>query len=133
MGSEMCIRDRIVLVALSTKTAILLTEFASLQRQAGLSIFDSAVSALKLRFRAVLMTAFAFMLGVLPLLFASGAGAASRQVLGTAVFGGMVTATVLSLIVVPMMYYVVQSLAEAVTGRARAGTEASGNNASADN
>ena len=123
----------IVLVALSTKTAILLTEFASLQRQAGLSIFDSAVSALKLRFRAVLMTAFAFMLGVLPLLFASGAGAASRQVLGTAVFGGMVTATVLSLIVVPMMYYVVQSLAEAVTGRARAGTEASGNNASADN
>jgi HAE1 family hydrophobic/amphiphilic exporter-1 len=123
----------IVLVALSTKTAILLTEFASLQRQAGLSVFHSAVSAVKLRFRAVLMTAFAFMLGVLPLLFASGAGAASRQVLGTTVFGGMVTATVLSLIVVPMMYYIVQSLLEAVTRSADTGGIVDDNSASTDN
>ncbi|MGB0415165.1 MAG: efflux RND transporter permease subunit, partial [Coraliomargarita sp.] len=102
----------ILLIALSTKTAILLTEFASVQRQNGLSIFDSAVESVKLRFRAVLMTAFSFILGVIPLLVASGAGAASRQILGTAVFGGMVCATVLSLIVVPMMYFVIQKLAE---------------------
>ncbi|MGC6455608.1 MAG: efflux RND transporter permease subunit [Coraliomargaritaceae bacterium] len=123
----------IVLVALSTKTAILLMEFASIQRRAGLSVFDSAVSALKLRFRAVLMTAFAFMLGVLPLLFASGAGAASRQTLSTAVFGGMVTATVLSLIIVPMMYYVVQSLVEAVAGRTQTDTKSAVNSTSTNN
>jgi len=102
----------ILLIALSTKTAILLTEFASVQRKSGMSIFDSAVESVKLRYRAVLMTAFSFILGVLPLLFASGAGAASRQILGTAVFGGMVCATLLSLIVVPMMYFVIQKLTE---------------------
>lgn len=102
----------ILLIALSTKTAILLTEFASVQREKGMSIYDSAVEAVKLRFRAVLMTALSFVLGVLPLLVASGAGAASRQILGTAVFGGMVAATILSLVVVPMMYYIIQRIAE---------------------
>lgn len=106
----------ILLIALSTKTAILLTEFASVQRQKGMSIFDAAVEAVKLRFRAVLMTALSFVLGVIPLLVASGAGAASRQILGTAVFGGMVCATILSLIVVPMMYYVIQRISESLRG-----------------
>ncbi|MGB0413948.1 MAG: efflux RND transporter permease subunit [Coraliomargarita sp.] len=106
----------ILLIALSTKTAILLTEFASVQRKKGMSIFDSAVEAVKLRFRAVLMTAFSFILGVIPLLIASGAGAASRQILGTAVFGGMVAATILSLIVVPMMFFVIQKMVEAIRG-----------------
>jgi multidrug efflux pump subunit AcrB len=109
----------ILLIALSTKTAILLTEFASVQRQNGMSIFDSAVEAVKLRFRAVLMTALSFILGVIPLLVASGAGAASRQILGTAVFGGMVAATLLSLIVVPMMYFVIQTLADKMSGGSR--------------
>ena len=105
----------ILLIALSTKTAILLTEFASAQRKSGMSIFDSAVESVKLRFRAVLMTALSFILGVIPLLIASGAGSSSRQILGTTVFGGMVAATLLSLIVVPMMYFVIQSIAEKIT------------------
>ena len=84
-----------------------------------MSIFDAAVEAVKLRFRAVLMTALSFILGVIPLLIASGAGAESRQILGTAVFGGMVFATVLSLIVVPMMYFVIQKLVEGVCGGAK--------------
>ncbi|HBR67017.1 MAG TPA: hydrophobe/amphiphile efflux-1 family RND transporter, partial [Opitutae bacterium] len=105
----------ILLVALSTKTAILLTEFASAQRKSGMSIFDSAVESVKLRFRAVLMTALSFILGVIPLLIASGAGSASRQILGTTVFGGMVAATLLSLIVVPMMYFVIQTISEKIT------------------
>ncbi len=106
----------ILLIALSTKTAILLTEFASVQRQNGMSIFDSAIEAVKLRFRAVLMTALSFILGVIPLLIASGAGSASRQILGTAVFGGMLAATALSLIVVPMMYFVIQTVVEEISG-----------------
>ncbi|MBC8371625.1 multidrug efflux RND transporter permease subunit [Opitutales bacterium] len=106
----------ILLIALSTKTAILLTEFASVQRQNGMSIFDSAIEAVKLRFRAVLMTALSFILGVIPLLIASGAGSASRQILGTAVFGGMLAATALSLIVVPMMYFVIQTVVEKISG-----------------
>ena len=105
----------ILLIALSTKTAILLTEFASAQRKSGMSIFDSAVESVKLRFRAVLMTALSFILGVIPLLIASGAGSSSRQILGTTVFGGMLAATLLSLIVVPMMYFVIQSIAEKIT------------------
>ena len=83
----------ILLIAMSTKTAILLTEFAKMKRDEGMSIRDSAEEAVKLRFRAVMMTALPFVLGVLPLLIASGAGAESRKILGTAVFGGMIAAT----------------------------------------
>jgi HAE1 family hydrophobic/amphiphilic exporter-1 len=106
----------ILLIAMSTKTAILLTEFASVKRKEGMSIFDSAVESVKLRFRAVLMTAISFILGVIPLVIASGAGAASRQILGTAVLGGMLAATVLSLIIVPMMYFVIQTIVEKISG-----------------
>lgn len=102
----------VLLIGLSTKTAILLTEFAKVKRDEGFSIFDSAVEAVRLRFRAVMMTALSFILGVIPLMVASGAGAESRKILGTAVFGGMLAATALSLAVVPMLYYVVQSLSE---------------------
>jgi len=102
----------VLLIGLSTKTAILLTEFAKLKREEGLSIFDSAVEAVRLRFRAVMMTALSFVLGVIPLLIASGAGAESRKILGTAIFGGMVAATALSLAVVPTLYYLVQRLSE---------------------
>lgn len=102
----------ILLIAMATKTAILLTEFAKLKRDEGMSIFDSAVESVRLRFRAVMMTALSFILGVLPLLIASGAGAESRKILGTAVFGGMIFATAISLAVVPMLYYVVQKITE---------------------
>jgi len=102
----------ILLIAMSTKTAILLTEFAKMKRDEGMSIFDSAVEAVRLRFRAVMMTALSFVLGVIPLLIASGAGAESRKVLGTTVFGGMISATLVSLAAVPMLYYVVQRLSE---------------------
>ncbi len=102
----------ILLIAMSTKTAILLTEFAKMKRDEGMSIFDSAVEAVRLRFRAVMMTALSFVLGVIPLLIASGAGAESRKVLGTTVFGGMIAATLVSLAAVPMLYYVVQRLSE---------------------
>jgi len=98
----------VLLIGLCTKTAILIVEFAKVEREAGKSVFDAAMSAANLRFRAVLMTAFSFILGVLPLLLASGAGAESRKVLGTTVFGGMLVATVASLIFVPMLYYIVQ-------------------------
>ncbi|MFC7339429.1 efflux RND transporter permease subunit [Haloferula chungangensis] len=102
----------ILLIAMSTKTAILLTEFAKIKREEGMSIFDSAIEAVRLRFRAVMMTALSFVLGVIPLLIAAGAGAESRKVLGTTVFGGMIAATLISLAAVPMLYYVVQRISE---------------------
>ncbi|MGF1483491.1 MAG: efflux RND transporter permease subunit [Opitutales bacterium] len=102
----------VLLIGLATKTSILLVEFAKeLQESRGLSAFDAALESLRLRFRAVLMTAFSFVLGTFPLVIASGAGAAARQVLGTTVFGGMIVATVLSLIFVPVLYYMIQKLA----------------------
>ena len=102
----------VLLIGLCTKTAILIVEFAKVEHEEGKSIFDAAMSASNLRFRAVLMTAFSFILGVIPLLLASGAGAESRKVLGATVFGGMLVATVASLIFVPMLYYIVQRISE---------------------
>jgi HAE1 family hydrophobic/amphiphilic exporter-1 len=102
----------VLLIGLCTKTAILIVEFAKVEHEAGKSIFDAAMSAANLRFRAVLMTAFSFVLGVLPLLFATGAGAESRNVLGATVFGGMLVATIASLIFVPVLYFIIQSASE---------------------
>jgi len=107
----------VLLIGLSTKSAILIVEFAKAQRDSGMPIFEAAVSAARLRFRAVLMTAFSFILGVIPLLIATGAGSESRKAIGTAVFGGMVVATVVSVVVVPMLYYVVQSISEKFGGK----------------
>ncbi len=102
----------ILLIAMATKTAILLTEFAKLKRDEGMTIRDAALAAVELRFRAVMMTALSFVLGVIPLLIASGAGAESRKVLGTAVFGGMIASTLVSLAAVPMLYFVIQTISE---------------------
>ncbi len=102
----------VLLIGLSTKSAILIVEFAKSLREEGRSVFDAAIEATRLRFRAVLMTAFSFILGVIPLLVASGAGAESQKVIGTSVFGGMLVATALSLAAVPMLYYLIQTLTE---------------------
>lgn len=99
----------ILLIALSCKTAILIAEFAKSQREEGKSVFVAATEASRLRFRPILMTAATFILGVLPLVFAQGAGSASRQALGLAVFGGMIAATALLLIFVPVFYVVIEN------------------------
>jgi len=87
-------------------------EFAKQLRDEGKSIYDAAMTAARLRFRAILMTAFSFILGVIPLVIASGAGARSRISLGTAVFGGMLASTVLGVFFIPFLYYVIQSLVD---------------------
>jgi HAE1 family hydrophobic/amphiphilic exporter-1 len=102
----------VLLVALASKNAILIVEFAVQLRQQGQSLLEAAENAAKLRFRAILMTSFAFILGVVPLLTATGAGAASRQAVGTAVFGGMIAATLFSVLFVPMFFVVLRRVSE---------------------
>ena len=106
----------VLLVALASKNAILIVEFGSEQRREGLPIREAATKAAELRFRAILMTAFSSILGFLPLLTASGAGAASRIAVGLAVVGGMVAATFFSLTFVPSFFVVFQSLQEKLFG-----------------
>jgi HAE1 family hydrophobic/amphiphilic exporter-1 len=97
----------IMLIGLAAKNAILIVEFAKMEHESGKNLMDSAMSAAKLRFRPILMTAFAFILGVVPLLTASGAGAESRKVMGMAVFAGMSVATILGVLLIPMLYVAV--------------------------
>jgi multidrug efflux pump len=102
----------VTLIGLSAKNAILIVEYAKLRRDEGMTIYDAAIEAAHLRLRPILMTSFAFILGVVPLLIATGAGASSRRALGTAVFGGMNAATMLAIFIVPVLYYTVQRFAE---------------------
>jgi len=102
----------VMLIGLASKNAILIVEFAKQRREDGLSVIEAAMQAAMIRLRPILMTAFAFILGVFPLVIASGAGAQSRHSLGTAVFGGMILSTMLSLIVVPVFYVVIENLRE---------------------
>jgi HAE1 family hydrophobic/amphiphilic exporter-1 len=97
---------------MACKTAILIVEFAKANRESGKTIQEAAMEASVVRFRPIVMTGAAFISGVFPLVIASGAGAASRQALGTAVFGGMIAATALMVIFVPAFYVVIQSLSE---------------------
>jgi hydrophobic/amphiphilic exporter-1 (mainly G- bacteria), HAE1 family len=102
----------VLIIALASKNAILIVEFARELRHKGETIIDSAVTAARMRFRPILMTSFAFILGIVPLVNARGAGAASRQALGTAVFGGMIAATVLAVFFVPVFFVVIQRINE---------------------
>jgi multidrug efflux pump len=101
----------VTLIGLAAKNAILIVEFARTRYEAGHSIRDAALEAARLRLRPILMTSFAFILGVTPLLIARGAGAASRRSLGTAVFGGMNAATLLAIFIVPVLFAVIQGIA----------------------
>jgi len=102
----------IVLVGLASKNAILIVEFAKRRQEGGLSRFDSAVEAARIRLRPILMTSFAFIMGVFPLVVAQGAGAESRRLLGTAVFSGMLGVTFFGLLLTPVFYVVAQALAQ---------------------
>jgi multidrug efflux pump len=98
----------IAIIGLSSKNAILIIEFARELQERGMSLLDATVEACRLRFRPILMTSFAFILGVLPLAISTGAGANSRHALGTGVIGGMFTATVLAVFLVPVFFVVVR-------------------------
>lgn len=107
----------VLLFGLACKTAILIVEFAKEKREEGLGLYESACFAAKLRFRAVLMTAISFILGVIPLVIAVGAGAGSRRALGTVVFGGMLISCIFGTLLIPSFFVFAQGLIEKISKR----------------
>jgi HAE1 family hydrophobic/amphiphilic exporter-1 len=101
----------VMLIGLAAKNSILIVEFAEHLRKQGRSIFDAAVESARIRLRPILMTSFAFILGVMPLAFATGAGSAARNSVGTAVAGGMLASTFLSILFIPVLYVTIRTLA----------------------
>jgi HAE1 family hydrophobic/amphiphilic exporter-1 len=99
----------VMLIGLSSKNAILIVEFAEQLRERGMELHEAAIEAARIRLRPILMTSFAFLLGVIPLVVATGAGSLSRKSVGTTVFGGMVFATSLNLLFIPVLYVIVRS------------------------
>ena len=110
----------VMLIGLAAKNSILIVEFAEQLRERGLSIVEAALEAGRIRLRPILMTSLAFVLGVMPLALATGAGAGARNSVGTAVAGGMIASTFLSVVFIPVLYVVIRSLAP---GRGRRGVE----------
>ena len=108
----------IMLIGLSAKNAILIVEFAKLRRDAGEDVVKAALDGAQLRLRPILMTSFAFILGCIPLWIATGAGSASRRVLGTVVIVGMLAATGIAIFLIPALYVLVERLA--TRGKSRA-------------
>jgi len=108
----------VTLIGLSAKNAILIVEFAQTKFNEGLSAREAAIDAAKLRLRPILMTSFSFILGTLPLVVASGAGARARHSIGTGILGGMIGATTLALFFVPMFYYLITSMTTRLGGKA---------------
>jgi HAE1 family hydrophobic/amphiphilic exporter-1 len=106
----------VMLIGLAAKNAILIVEFAEQLRARGRSISDAAIEAAELRLRPILMTSFAFILGVLPLVFASGAGQLGRHSVGTTIVGGMLLSTVLNLFFIPVLYVFVKTGLEKISG-----------------
>ena len=100
----------VMLIGLAAKNAILIVEFAKVEHEGGKPLIDAALAAARVRLRPILMTAFAFILGVVPLVLATGAGAHGRVLLGLAVFGGMLAASVIAIFLIPVTYYVVEKL-----------------------
>jgi HAE1 family hydrophobic/amphiphilic exporter-1 len=100
----------VMLIGLAAKNAILIVEFAKVRVDSGTPLLEATLEGARLRLRPILMTAFAFILGVLPLAMAEGAGAISRRILGSAVVGGMLAASLIGIFVIPVSYYVVERL-----------------------
>ena len=100
----------VMLIGMSAKNAILIVEFAKVEYENGKSVVDAALIAARLRLRPILMTAFAFILGCVPLWTATGSGAVSRRILGTVVIGGMLAATLIAIFLIPVMFVVVERL-----------------------
>ena len=115
----------VMLIGLSAKNSILIVEFAEQLRRKGRSIAEAAIEAAELRLRPILMTSFAFILGVLPLVFATGAGALGRRSVGTTIVGGMLLSTVLNLFFIPVLYVILSRLLK--RGDAHAGARRSEN------
>jgi HAE1 family hydrophobic/amphiphilic exporter-1 len=105
-----------MLIGLAAKNAILIVEFAEQLRHKGLSIVEAAIEAGRIRLRPILMTSLAFILGVLPLAIATGAGQEARHSVGTTVAGGMLVSTFLNILFIPVLYVVIETLRERVGG-----------------
>jgi HAE1 family hydrophobic/amphiphilic exporter-1 len=109
----------IMLIGLSAKNAILIVEFAKHEYENGKSIEEAALTGARIRLRPILMTAFAFILGCVPLWIASGSGAVSRRILGTAVIGGMLSASVIAIFLIPVTFYIVEKLSHRMRGASK--------------